>query len=73
MERCPTTTALSLVAAVSVIAYRLLRDVREQGGVSWGRAQARIPDAAQLDDAVTWLHDRGLVAIDPAGLLAARQ
>ncbi len=53
---------------MSVVAYRLLRDLRTAGTLSWHEAEVRVPDASALDDAVTWLHDRELVCIDQQGL-----
>ncbi len=74
MERrpIPTQVPVLLEAFVNAMAYRLLRDVRQEGAVSWGRAEASIPDASILEAAVDWLHDRGLVCIDKDGLAAPR-
>ncbi len=70
MERSPGAAAIPLVAIVSVMAYRLLRDVRQAGSVSWRRAESQFPDAAALEAAVGWLCDRDLVRVDNRGLAA---
>ncbi len=57
-----------MVAILNPLAYRLLRDLRKEGRLSWPEMQQRIQDHGALESAIDWLQDRALVAIDEAGV-----
>lgn len=59
-----------MVAVLNATAYRILRDVRREGSLSWPELETRIQDRSHLEGVLDWLQHRNLVDMDATGVNA---